>query len=206
MRIKKHSFILIEIIISLFLITILLTFLFGYFSKITKIEIEIENIKNEVYKKNNLHIRLNNIFTQLNLKDFDQGRFYSKYEKDSKHLSLYLNYNNGIDPNPNFSEIVKAKLFVDDKNNLLLVIWPKDNKIKTARKEILLTNINKIEYKFLGEKDLQMEKYIIEKIAENSFWYKFWPKEKRILPSVVYIKINKNMDFAFFLQSQDANI
>lgn len=205
MHIKKRFFTLIETIVALFLITIILTFLFGYFSKITKTEKEIEDIKNIVYQKNHLHIRLNNIFSQINIKDFDQSPFYTKYENE-KNLSLNLYFDNGVDPDPNFSDIIKAKIFIDKKKNLWLYIWARDKKIKDPKKELLLTNVDKIEYKFLASKDIQIQKYIIDKITDDYFWYGFWPKDKKRPPSVILIKINEKLDFAFFLPHRDVKI
>jgi len=206
MYIKKRFFTLIEVIVSLSLITIILTFLFGYFSKITKVEQDIEDLKKIVYKQNHLHIRLNNIFANLYAKEFDENVFYTKFEKNKKNLSLIINFDNGIDPDPNFSEIVKAEIFIDKKNDLILEIWPNDKKIKTTRKELLFSNVNKLEYKFLSCSDLQMKKSVLEQITDSVFWYDSWPKEKKSLPSVIYVKLNNNLDFAFFLPSQNVKI
>ncbi len=206
MYIKKRFFTLIEVIVSLTLITIVITILFGYFTKISKVEQEIEDIKKIVYKKSNLQIRLNNIFAQLYSKDFNQIPFYTEVEKNEKNLSLCINFDNGVDPDPNFSDVVKAKIFIDKNSNLILEIWSKDKKTKITRKEILFTAVNNLEYKFLSSNDLQMKSYEIEKITDTLYWYNFWPKERNTTPSVIYMKINKDLDFAFFLPSQGAKI
>lgn len=201
MYFKKRYFTLIEVIVSLSLITIIITFLFGYFTKITKVEHEIEHLKKIVYTKSNLQIRLNNIFSQLYSKDMNQSPFYTELEKNKKNMTLFINFDNGVDPDPNYSDIIKAKIYLDDKNNLVLEMFSKDKKTKASRKEILYSNIKNIEYKFLSQSDLQIKSYMTEEINESFSWYNFWPEDRKNLPSVIYLKINSNLDFAFFLPS-----
>jgi hypothetical protein len=205
MQTKKH-FTLIEVVVSLCLITIILTFLFGYFAQITKIEINIAKTKKKVYEKNHLLVRLNNILSQISFTDINKSPFYTKYKKKNEYLSLYFNFDNGIDPDPNYSDIIKARLFIDEKKDLCLELEPNDEKIKTKRKEILLKDINHIEFKFLSQKDLLMQKYATKKITDDFFWFDFWPEEKKSLPLVICLKINKNLDFAFFLPNKGVKI
>lgn len=206
MYIKKRFFTLIEIIISLFLITIIITFLFGYFTKISKVELEIEKTKKIVYEKGNLHIRLNNIFAELYSKEINQNPFYTEFEKNTKNICLNINFNNGVDPDPNFSDILKAKIFVNEKKDLILEIFSNDKKNKIPRREILFKNVDNLEYKFLSNNDFQMKSYQIEQLSDSWFWYNFWPEEKKGFPSVIYMKLNKDLDFAFFIPSHSAKI
>lgn len=203
---EKHLFTLIEVIISLFLITLVITFLFGFFTRIAKAEKQIEEIKKEVYQKNNFQIHLSNIFTQLYSKNYDQSPFYTEYDKNKKNLCLHVNFDNGVDPDPNYSHIIEAKIYVDEKNDLILEMFSKDEKTKISRRKILFTNIKKFKCKFLSCNDLDMKPYIIEQINNNYFWYNFWPEKNKGVPFVVYIKINNDPDFAFFLPSQGVKI
>jgi len=206
MQIKKRSFTLIETIIALFLLSIILTFTFGFFAKLTRVEKQIEVTKNKIYANNNLHIRLNNIFANIITENFyNNSPFYSSFERNDKNQTLNLIFDNGVDPNPYFSERVQAKIFIN-KDNIYLEITPRNDKINMNRKEILFTNVNTIKYKFLAAKDLEMQKYQIEKVNEDIYWYSAWPKNKKTLPLAMLIEINNNLKFAFFLTTQSVKI
>ena len=62
---KKKAFTLIEILISLFLISIILMVMFRFFSSSLRMEIKIEQAKKEIFSKNNLQLRLDTISTAL---------------------------------------------------------------------------------------------------------------------------------------------
>ncbi|NGX27991.1 MAG: hypothetical protein K940chlam1_00163 [Candidatus Anoxychlamydiales bacterium] len=204
MKIKKVNFTLIEVIVSLFLITIIMSFLFGYFSKITKVEKNIEDMKVIVFEKNHVHIRLNHIFSQI-VSGIDEP-FNSEYENDSSNLSLNFCFDNGVDPDPIFSSIQRGKVFVDKNNNLCLEIRPMDKKVDSKRLEILIKNVKNISYRFLDSKNELLKNHIDESISDNIFWYNFWPKKVGSSPSVIYVEINNNLNFAFFLPAGNVKI
>lgn len=195
MKSKKH-FTLLEVIISLFLISIILSVLFGFFSKITKIEKNIEDLKNKVYERNEVYLTLNNILTSLCFNE--DNSIYTMYEKNNKYLSLFFTYDAGVDPSPYFSNIISGKIFIDEKNNLVLETYPNDKKIE-PREETIFKNIKSIEYKFLS-KNLSDQTHVLEKVTNSIFWYSAWPKDKKVVPAIVYIKINGSVEFVFFLQ------
>ena len=206
MKIKKINFTLIEVIVSLFLITIIMSFLFGYFSKITKVEKNIEDIKVIVFEKNHAHIRLNHIFSQM-VSDIDEP-FNSEYENDSSNLSLNFCFDNGVDPDPIFSSIQRGKVFIDKDHNLCLEIRPKDKKVDLIRKETLIKNVKNISYRFLDSKNELLKNHIDTErsISNDIFWYNFWPKKAGSSPSVIYVEINNSLNFAFFLPAGNVKI
>jgi hypothetical protein len=162
-------------------------------------EKEVDDFKKNVYERCDLHIRLNNIFTHLSQEtSLDIPSFYTDYEKNYDNPSLFFTFDAGIDPDPYFSSILDGKLFID-KKNLILEIFPKDKK-RDSRKEILIKNINTIEYKFLSY-DPGNSSEIKEKVTDIFNWYHLWPKEKKTNPAIIYIKINNKFDFVFFLET-----
>lgn len=200
--IKKNNFTLLEIIISLFLITIIITFLFGFFSKIMKLEKNIEEKKTKILAINHAQIRLTQVFSNVYQGDFiTSSPFYTKNSQNTKALTLYIRYDNKIDSEANFSLVVSAKLFVDENKNLSLETYSRDEDEK-PRVEVLLKNVKKIEYNFLSNSDLKLKKYKLDGISKNIYWYKYWPKKAEFLPSAIKIKINNNLDFAFFLPAR----
>jgi hypothetical protein len=190
MKIKKN-FTLLEVIIALFLISIMLSFIFTFFSNLTKIEKNIEITKNEIYERNFLYIKLNNIFT--NLKD----QFFTTDE--NKELTFNFLYDAKVDLDPNFSSIINGKLYIDENDNLILESFSNDKKDE-KRKEILFKKVKTFEVKFLSnDSDTN---YLKEKISSNVNWYFFWPKEKKSIPSIIYLKIN-NQEYPFFISHID---
>ncbi len=207
--IKKNNFTLLEIIISLFLMSIIITFLFGSFSKIMKLEKNIEEKKEKILKINHLQIRLNQVFSNIYQGDFiNQSPFYTKRAKNFNGLILYMSYDNKIDSDANFSSVLRAKLFIDENKNLCLQTFSRD-KNQAPRIEILLKNVKGIEYKFLAKNDSKLEKYKLQNVSKNWAWYKSWSKKALFLPSSIKIKIIKNdgdLDFAFFLPAMHVKI
>ncbi len=206
---KKHHITLIEVMISLFLTSIILTVLFGYFVQITKIEKKLEVAKADVFQKQHIQIRLSNIFSNASLKKFsDEQYFFTEKEKNEK-TSLYFAFDNGIDPDPKFSGIVVGKLFIDDEKNLKLKIWGTDNKEileNIVRDETLFKNIKKIEFRFLSNKEPENKAYKKEAVSKDLEWIDFWSKEKNYLPSIIKLKLSDDLDFSFFLPSKMLNI
>lgn len=200
---KKNNFTLLEVIISLSLITIIITFLFGFFSKVMKIEKIIEKKKLEILAINQTQIKLTQVFSNVYQGDFiNQKPFYTKDVKNPKGPVLYLSYDNKIDSDANFSLIVKAKLFIDNKKNLCLHSFSRDENEKKPREDILLKDVDKIEYNFLAKSDIKLKKHKLNNFSEKICSYNFWPKKAETLPFAIKIKIIKNkdsLDFAFFL-------
>ncbi|NGX52272.1 MAG: hypothetical protein KR126chlam5_00568 [Candidatus Anoxychlamydiales bacterium] len=207
--IKKNNFTLLEVIISLFLITIIITFLFGFFSKIMNLEKNIEEKKTKILAINHAQVRLTQVFSNVYQSAFiTKSPFFTKNSQNSKGLILYITYDNKIDSDPNFSLIVKAKLFVNDINELCLETYSRDEN-QGPRTETLLKGVKRIKYKFLSNSDSKLKKYKSKKSLKNICWFNFWPKKAEILPSAIKIKITKNeysLDFAFFLPVRHVNI
>ena len=202
---RKNSFTLIEVIVSLFLITIIISFLFGFFSKITKLEKNIDEIKTKVLEKNHAYLRLNHVFSQaINVME---EPFSTEYDNGS-NLCLNFCFDNGIDPEKAFSSKQKAKLFVDREKNLHLEIRPIDKKSDLKRDEILLKNVKSMKFRFLDLKNELLKGYVDNghPISQKIFWYNFWPRKVNSLPSIIYLEINNNLKFAFFLPSRNVKI
>jgi len=196
-KMKKHNFTLLEVMISLFLITIIITFLFGFFSKIMKLEKNIEEKRAKILAINNTQIRLAQVFSNIYQGNFiNKSPLYTKNNKNSTNPILHIKYDNKIDSEANFSLVVSAIIYVDKNKNLCLKTFSRDKKQKPSRKEILLKNVRKIEYSFLSKVNKKLKKH---EFRENIYWYNSWPKKATFLPFAIKIKINNNLDFAFFL-------
>lgn len=206
---KKNNFTLLEMIVSMFLISIIITCLFNFFSKMTKLEKTIEDKKTKIHEIHHAQIRLNQVFSNIYQGDFINGSsFYTKNKKDFKHLVLYISYDNKTDSDPNFSSTVKGSIYINENKELCLETLSRDEH-QESRVEILLKNVKGIEYQFLANSNSNLKKYKLKDISKNISWYKIWPQKANILPSSIKIKIIKNdnsLDFAFFLPAQHVNM
>ena len=197
MLIKKNNFTLIEILVSLFLIGIIFTFVFRHFTYITIFEKKIDKAENKIYQMNNIYSHLTNSLSNIKIKNFDFSPFYTK--RENKKYLLYFSFDNGIDPDPNYSYIVDAKLYIDNDNNLIFEIFKNNDLSIKSRKTLLFKNCLQIDFLFFSSKDKNLKKYLFENISSNFAFYDFWPEEKKNIPDCMLLTVNKNLQFAFFL-------
>lgn len=205
MKIQKRPLTLIEVSVSLFLLAILLSFLFTFLSQTVKTKVKMGAAKEYVLDRQRLSLRLNQVFSGI------QAGFHTEDERGNQ--ALYFIFDNGIDPEPNFSGPVKGKLFLE-KEHLTLQIEPvRKSKREVFRKELLLGPIKGFSLTFLSNMEEKFPDPKAKKIGTAYQWRTFWPKEKSGAPSLIRLVITENISqkrkkrdttsFAFFLPSQD---
>ena len=187
---KKKFFTLIEILIALFLIGTILTMLFRFFLSTSILEKKLQEVKEDVFFKNNLQVKFDTLFSNIFHKNFSKTPDFYTDEKNHLHFV----FDNGIDPNPKFSSYLKAILFLNKNNDLVLQTMPLKKNPKIYREEILIKNVKSLNFEFFSKKD------------SNFITTTSWSKKKLDLPAALKIKINKNLSFAFFLPSVQASI
>gem|GEM_PF-3021979 len=160
--------------ISLFILSIILTVVFRFFTQIINMEKKMKKAKENVLFKHNLWVRLNGLFSNLVV-----GK--SVKVKDDK---LYFYYDNKIDLNPKFSKTIFSILFLDENKNLILYSFPDEKDMKLKREEILARDIEKIRFIIIKKKSL------IVPSKKNKIALKIKIKNK-----------NKNFSFTFFVFS-----
>ncbi|HRW58122.1 MAG TPA: hypothetical protein P5048_00720, partial [Chlamydiales bacterium] len=163
---------------------------------------KIEQIKQEVYEKQNIGIRFNHIFSNLNSSPsikkeegitlFNSPILTKKFIDDNS-TCLFFFYHNGIDPDFRFSGQVISKLFIDKKKNLCLITWPIDN-LTIYRKEILYTEVTEVSSYFYAYTKGKFE------------WLKTWPPKDQKIPFFAKLVINtkaSQIPFSFFIPSSE---
>jgi len=197
---RKYFFTLVEVMIALFIAAILLGVVFRFFSQIMICEKRMQNAKEYVLEKNNLEIKLTSIFSQLIYKNFSKDPFF--YTKDN---SLYFHFDNGIDPNPQFSSEVAAQIFIDKNSDLILQIRSLDKKYKICREEILMKNAAELSFEFI-------KKVYPKTPGQNIFFETVtsWDKKQESIPATIKINLKNKEDeilsFAFFLPTMQSSI
>jgi hypothetical protein len=186
-KVIKKSFLLMEVCISLFLVGIILSCVFSFFSQIVLVEKKLKSAQKQVFQNQYIQTKLKHIFSQITTFSSSLGNtcFYSN--KIDKTLNII--YDNGIDPDPNFSGPVFGKFYINSKKDLIFSTLAIKNKKKFLREENILENVENVKFSFLGEIDDLDDKIYINKLNNKLAWYNFWPKERDFLPSVINLSI-----------------
>lgn len=199
---RKKTFILLEILISLALLSILLSFLFHSMTEGIKAEVSVSKARQALLMRQRAQSRLQDLF--LSIAPTQIPPLYTKTFSSEKKESLILYFDNGIDPDPSFSGPVLGRIYLDEKNNLALGLWPLEQEKKTRawRKEILLNHVTHFQFQFLGQKEKKEDKSVNATLA----WHRLWPKRRMEIPSMIRLSVTQNeveISFAFFLTTSE---
>lgn len=190
--------ILFEILIALSLISVLLTCLFSFMVGSAKCETKLDAARQTIGNRAYLQTRLQSVLTSV-----IPGEFYMKKFDREKTESLVIAFDNDIDPDPAFSGPIHGRIHIDEKQNLALSLWPPEQE-DTWRKEVLLPNVERFEFEFLGKKGTEKEK--MRPINAQWAWRSRWTKTDLAIPSVIRLlvwekKQEEPVRFAFLLPS-----
>ena len=197
---KKKAYLLFEMLIALGLASLLLTFLFSCLKQHLRVGMRIEAARTEILHRQNLQTRLQDLLTSLSYSP-SQSTLYTRPFPPQGKESLVLLFDHGIDPDPLFSGKLLGRIYVDEKQNLCLAMWPiEHSKNRPWRKEILLPHVSNASFQFLGDKKEANPK--IEPVTPQLGWHESWPKERGDLPFFIRLSLSQgdtSLDFAFRL-------
>lgn len=207
---KKRAILLFEILISLSLTAILLTFLFSFFVESTRMEARLEKARAQVMARHHLQTRLQHVLSSLDRGAMGAPLYTQQFDRE-KQESLVAIFDNGIDPDPAFSGSIKGRIFLDEKNHLCLVSQPmNEESSKTERKEILFSAIDRFDLEFLSTKTSSEhgKSEQMRQITPNLVWRSLWPKSQTQAPSIIRLcvyeeKKREPIRFAFILPHFD---
>ena len=208
---KKSSFTLIEVSIALFIIGILLSFLFNFFAQIIKVEKKIKITQHDLIEREHFQVKIKNIFSKISSIDIDDQTI-TMYTPKENEQTLFVIFDNGIDPDPNFSGPILGKFFIKNENFYLQTYPIINNKIiyDSFREEKVLSSIFSIKYFFLMENEISQEKDSSEKLTKMLKYTSRYKKGNISLPPIIKMTIidknKKTFNFAFFTQSQSIPI
>ncbi len=187
----KHPFFLLEILIGLALVSILLTCLFTAMTKGAALESRLDDARSISLQRQHFQTKLHDLFLSPSL------LYTKKLADDQRKESLILMFDHGIDPDPQFSGSVIGRIYLDEKNNLSLALWPSESKSQSWRKEILLSNVQEFQFSFLGK----IDKHVKKKINSELGWHEKWIKSREDVPSMIRLRVKQKettCSYAFF--------
>lgn len=211
---KRNFFTLLEILISLALVSTLLTILISFFIYFNDLSVVSDKSKREIFQKKYAEKRIMQIFQDLAKESADNGNrlrhdflfFTEKLSSDSvQGETLVLTYNNREQFHVEGSNRILARLYIDKKGHLSLMTWASSlrDELEGKRllaKEELLDSIKDIKFHFLvyqdpegkviDPKEIGAAEELIEPYPPGE-WRTSWPvnfKERPILVKIILIQ------------------
>jgi hypothetical protein len=173
-----------EVMIGLSLLSLILGMIFSTLHQETVLQHRIHKMQQETLSKMDLQQRLDKIFSNISPPD-PISNHRSMYSSDS-HESLFVFFDNGIDPDPIFSGIVQGLINLD-KTNLVLHYYVDD---EPARTMILKENVQSLAFEFMMQTS--------DGISTLATW------DKKINFSPLYVKmiLNKEEEYVFWVNRE----
>jgi hypothetical protein len=190
--------------IAIGLTAILLTLLFRFLVENTRFEQKVDQATQAVLERQRTIERIDSILTSLESPEKGGSFFYTaEFPDDVVTKSLVVSFNAGIDPDPEYSHVLTARIYLTEQGELMLGYWPQNK--KSYRTEVLLQHVHNLEWQFLGPKLDKDPKVPV--IAGHWAWLKDWPKNREGMPEIVRLQLwcgpgkskDPNLQLAFVL-------
>ncbi len=221
---------MLEVLIAMGLAMLMMTTLLYFYSQIDLINVELEKSQNEAFQISFLEHRLANILPKtLSSHDISKQFFFFTTGDGNGLLkegmpSLFFSFYAGVSLDSLFCNIALGRLYLDKLGNFSLSMWPSTdrwahlNPIPT-KKEILLTDVESLSFKFYNAPDKDNELKIILEAARKSTkkgemifpkdsWLTEWRPEYKQLPALIKIvlkrkNVKEEMVFIYHLPNSD---
>jgi prepilin-type N-terminal cleavage/methylation domain-containing protein len=141
----KRSFTLIEIVVALALFSLLATTLFGLYMGYVKISRAQVTETARIERLITLRVHLERSLCKAAL----QNKQHHFYVEDG---ALYFTFDNGVDPDPAYSSLIKGVLFQDNQDHFILEEYPLTDSGK--RTYVLAEDVRNLSFECLPDKGL----------------------------------------------------
>ncbi len=186
---KKKSFTLIEVLISLGLLTLLLSTLFYWYFSLSTQQKELQLLQIPLQEEEALYRRLNQILPTIQ---------HCCYLRDPQHLVFF--FDRGVCDEPLLAGTPLGCLYsIPKENKLYLTLWPKPDTEVLHREPqetyLLLENISQVAFSFYYP--LQADRLTVdpEKIRDplprEGVWQEEWPLDYKKLPAFIKMKFER---------------
>lgn len=143
---RTHHLTLMEIVVAFGLISIVLFTLFSCFTTYSKMQMQMETIRPIIIQKQMMYQRLSQIFSLAQTQSFQ-----AVPQEEDANPTLTFSFDNGYDRSPEFSDDVKACIYLNHSSELVLQLC--SNVDQSKRKEILQNHVHSVSWD-LETKDL----------------------------------------------------
>lgn len=198
----RRPFLLLELLISLGLLSLLLALLFRSFHQTTSLAQKAKPLYREIREEWALHTRLNELIREATLGAQQEGErsgfFAAEGQAGGGFSSLLFSRNAGIDDDPHFCGEVLHRLYVDpdSTNHLVLATWPSPHHWQEDpplyRKELLFS------HPLLAFTIELYEPHLLEAHAPQEAkeggplfgWQREWLREWEELPALIRLHLS----------------
>jgi hypothetical protein len=172
--------------IAIGLTALLLTLLFRFLVTNAAFEKKVNQAAFSVLERQRFIERLDSVLTNLQPSESGGPLFYTApFPDNSIGHSLVVSFNAGIDPDPDYSGVLLGRIYRTEQNELVLGYWQGDK--KGFRTEVLLKNVQNMEWQFLGPALDKDPTTIL--LGNGRGWLKQWPKNQGGAPEIIRLKI-----------------
>lgn len=212
MFIVKKSFVtLLEVIIAMALLSILLTSLFSMLAYTSAAQKMADSARDASFQELYVQHRLESVIPQIvgkNNEILTKPLLYIAQDGPFRGQSLVFVFDNDVGGDPDFSNEVLARLFVDRDGRFILMMWPtleRDASVSPPmQQEILLEGVKEIKFSFFRPPKEEGKDLVIKSSEEIGKWVSEWPidqksidqgkKEEIELPSMIRIRLMMEND------------
>lgn len=209
---RRRQITLLELMIAMGLMMIILSTLAYFYMQLEEINRESEIEQKRLFKQLYLSTRLADILpkTQSPKNEKNSAYFYTTTSSDPAILSgttsLVFTYDNGVKLDPQFSNRVLGRLFLDKEHRLCLAVWPSSERWEEGhappmKSEVLLDDVESIDYRFYVPPKKDREKVwkqagMTVKLPEGfpetleGGWKKEWSAAWEQLPALIEIVLS----------------
>lgn len=217
--IKRRNITLLEVVISLTLLTLLMGTLFSVYRMVSASETALEKRQEAGFLNRYLAVRLEAVIGHAAPFESKDKIFFTDRAPIVQGESLVLLYESGCDLDPLFSSYALGRLFVDEKGRLVLASWPnpylKDSPKEPMRQEILLEGVKEMRLFFWVPKEpgkmVETESVGVGGTDKplGGQWIQGWQKSWKSLPLLVKVEIEREtgpLVFHIFVPHSDKAI
>lgn len=194
---KKRPFSLIEVLVSFSLISLLISSLTGAYFLMQSFNTSQERELQKAMKESFLHQKL--LKTFINIQKYPSPEEHKNigglFPSELEGGSLVFLFDTGPDPKSHyFSNRVLARLYVDEKKQLILSYWPDPSAFtpeesqSNYRKEILFAGASHLSFDFYRPPVVNSD-IIIDLNEGLEGWQKEWNFEDLDLPAMIKIRL-----------------
>lgn len=218
-KVQKRPVTLMEVLIAMGLLAVLMSSLFGYYRQLEVIGTRIKELRSDSFQYRYSQYRLAQLLPKVvNENNKDHVFFTSDQVAETiRGSSLVFTFDRGVDIDPEFSNEVLARLFLDDGGRLCLATWPAPSRtgesIPPMHREVLLNKVTALAFQFFvppptSDQPIDTSDKVTtgkeQVIPPQGQWLDRWEANYQGLPAMVRVLVTrrdkgetKTLTFAF---------
>lgn len=210
-HIKKHSFTLLEVLVSLSLLSFLLFFFFGHLKTSVKVKNRLAQAQKITYKRSYFQQRIGDLLSKIEpallKEDIKKNAFF--VDDIDGFQEVHFVFDAGIDPEIEFSDVLRGKIYLNKKQQLLLEISSRSENNPQIREEILFDHVTSFKTEcYVMPKPFDRNR---KKITDSYVKKTEWEENSPTIPAIVRMFITykshntkklKQLTYSFFPNSK----